>query len=191
MKVSQADILVLPGLGGGERNHWYDRWSEKLRTARRVDGMDWSKNGPEPVLDDWIERIVRAVEQAGQPVVLIGHSLGALAAAHAAPRFPHLKVAGGYLVAPPDIDMLRARHPAHDKMTAGFNPAPTAPLPFPSILVASRNDPYSTFEKAEDLSFAWGSKLESAGDSGHINAESGQGPWPEGLLSFANFMARL
>lgn len=187
MKVSQADILVLPGLDGGQRGHWYDRWSDKLKSARRVEQKSWH----EPVLDDWIWQIVRAVEQAPLPVVLVGHSLGALAAAHAAPRFPHQKVAGGYLVAPPDIETLIARHPARQKIAAGFKPAPTAPLPFPSILVASRNDPYCPFAKAEDMSFAWGSKLESAGESGHINADNGQGPWPEGLLSFANFMARL
>ena len=53
---------------------------------------------------------------------------------------------------------------------------PTAPLPFPSVLVASRDDPYSNFGEAEDMAFAWGSAIADAGFSGHINVESGHGP---------------
>jgi predicted alpha/beta hydrolase family esterase len=30
-----------------------------------------------------------------------------------------------------------------------------------------------------------------AGAAGHINVDSGHGPWPEGSLAFANFMAKL
>ena len=183
MKTSQADILILPGLGGGGPDYWYERWGQKLRTAKRVEQESWDN----PDFDDWQSRIISAVEQATQPVVLVAHSLGVIAGVHAAHRFPHQKVAGGYFVAPPDIETISTQLPA----VKPFSDVPTAPLMFPSTVVASHNDIYCAYEKAEDMSFAWGSKLESAGDSGHINAESGQGPWPEGLLSFANFMARL
>jgi predicted alpha/beta hydrolase family esterase len=59
------------------------------------------------------------------------------------------------------------------------------------VLVASRDDPYSTYADAEALARDWGAKLIDAGASGHINAESGHGPWPEGLLQFAAFMKRI
>lgn len=183
MKTSSADILILPGLGGGGSDYWYARWASKLKTANLVEQADWDR----PDFNDWQNRIVSAVEQAANPVVIIAHSLGVIAAVHAAPHFPHQKVAGGYLVAPPDMGALVAQYPE----TRDFNPAPSAPLKFPTILIASTNDPHCTYETAEDLSFSWGAKFESAGESGHINAASGQGPWPEGLLSFANFMSRL
>ena len=32
---------------------------------------------------------------------------------------------------------------------------------------------------------------DDAGEAGHINGESGHGPWPEGLLTFGKFMSRL
>lgn len=183
MKSSQADILILPGLGGGGPGYWYERWGKKLSTAKRVEQKDWDN----PDFDDWLSRIQSAVEQASQPVVLIAHSLGVIAAIHAAKNFPHQKVAGGYFVAPPNIEKISTLMPA----VKPFGNVPTDPLNFPSIVVASQNDPHCDFKSAEDMSFAWGSKFEDAGESGHINDKSGQGPWPEGLLSFAGFMARL
>jgi predicted alpha/beta hydrolase family esterase len=66
-----------------------------------------------------------------------------------------------------------------------FSPLPLRPLNFPSIVVASDNDPYITVPRALQFSEAWGSRLENIGDAGHINTDSGFGEWPEGekLLS--------
>ena len=183
MKISEAEILILPGLGGGNEDYWYSRWETKLKSAKRVKQADWNV----PDFEAWTQQVTIAVEQAEKPVVLVAHSLGVMLAVHASPRFPHQKVAGGYFVAPPDMSTLVEDYPE----TAKFAPAPTSPLSYPSVLVASTNDPYCAFEVAEDLSYAWGSKFENAGESGHINSQSGQGPWPEGLLSFANFMSTL
>jgi len=36
-----------------------------------------------------------------------------------------------------------------------------------------------------------GAELIDAGFSGHINSESGHGPWPEGLMRFAGFLKTL
>jgi predicted alpha/beta hydrolase family esterase len=36
-----------------------------------------------------------------------------------------------------------------------------------------------------------GAKLIDAGFSGHINSESGHGPWPEGVMRFAAFLKTL
>ncbi len=183
MKTSEADILIVPGLGGGNNNYWYARWETKLKTARLIEQKDWQK----PRLSDWADTIIQTVEQAERSVVLVAHSLGVVASIHASENFPHQKVAGGYFVALPDMGKLADTLPE----TATFKNLPEAPLTFPSILVASQTDPYCDFSHAENMSYSWGSKLENAGDCGHINAESGQGPWPEGLLSFANFMAQL
>jgi hypothetical protein len=57
--------------------------------------------------------------------------------------------------------------------------------------VASSNDPHATLEHSADLAAAWGSKFVEAGAAGHINADSGHGPWPEGMMSFAGFLSRL
>ena len=74
---------------------------------------------------------------------------------------------------------------------APYTPVPRDPLPFPSLVAASKTDPYASQEAAADLANAWGAMLVDAGDCGHINDESGHGPWPEGLMTFTVFIHRL
>jgi predicted alpha/beta hydrolase family esterase len=60
----------------------------------------------------------------------------------------------------------------------GWLPLPRVPLPFPTILAASANDPLCRFERAAELARDWGSRLISLGEVGHLNPASGFGPWP-------------
>lgn len=182
MKAKDADILIIPGYMNSGTDHWQTRWEEKLSTARRVEQTEWTK----PVYEDWRQRLLKEVTRADKPVILVAHSLGVATAIKAVPGFAG-KVAGAFLVAPPDVanPKIRPRH----LMT--FGPYPRDPLPFPSITVASRNDPFCDFAVAEDIAGAWGSLFIDAGESGHINGESGHGPWPEGTLTFAKFVSTL
>ncbi len=59
------------------------------------------------------------------------------------------------------------------------------------MLIASSNDPYCTPEEARELAAAWGAEFVDAGESGHLNSDSGHGPWPDGLLRFAGFLRSL
>ena len=59
------------------------------------------------------------------------------------------------------------------------------------MLIASRDDPYAAYEESQALAEAWHIELVDAGLSGHINDESGHGPWPEGLMRFAGFLKSL
>jgi len=84
-------------------------------------------------------------------------------------------VTGALLVAPPDCDWMET-----PETIGGFGPTPRVPLPFPSILVASRDDPYVFFERAHSIGKFWGSEFVDAGHVGHINADSGLGDWSFG-----------
>lgn len=182
MKVKDADILIVPGYTNSGPDHWQSRWEAKLSTARRVEQAEWSK----PVREDWTATVAKAVNEAEKPVVIVAHSLGIPSVIQALPHF-RKPVAGAFFVAPPDVanPEIRPRH----LMT--FGPYPRDPLPFPSITIASRNDPYCAFEVAEDIASAWGSLFIVAGEAGHLNSESGHGPWPEGSMTFAQFMSGL
>lgn len=182
MKVKDADILIIPGYTNSGPDHWQTRWESKLSTARRVVQAEWSK----PVREDWTKAIANAVNEAEKPVVLIAHSLGVAAAVQAIPLFKK-PVAGAFFVSPPDVANPNIR-PKH-LMT--FGPYPRDPLPFPSIVIASSNDPYCAHNVAEDIAGAWGSLFIDAGEAGHLNSDSGHGPWPEGSMTFANFLTKL
>ena len=183
MRAADATLLFVPGLGDSGPDHWQTRWLERLSTGYRVEQADWDR----PLLADWTAAIVRAVVASARPVVLIGHSLGVPAIAHAARRFESGKVRGAFLVAPPAEASLQTV----EGVDPAFAPFPRGPLPFPALLVASRNDRFADFAASEDLSYDWGAQIIDAGEAGHINAESGHGPWPEGLMRFAAFMAKL
>jgi predicted alpha/beta hydrolase family esterase len=79
----------------------------------------------------------------------------------------------------------------HEDIDLKFANVPRARLPFPAVLAASRNDTYCTYLEAEEWAHAWGADFSDAGDSGHINTDSGHGPWPEGLMRFAGFLGKL
>ena len=70
--------------------------------------------------------------------------------------------------------------PTYPFGTTGFKPMALQRLPFPTIVVASRNDQFVTFERAQFFASCWGSELEDAGNAGHLNTDAGYGPWPRG-----------
>src|SRR3954452_77062 len=129
MRTSDADLLIIPGLGGSGPDHWQTRWEQKLSTARRVEQRDWEK----PQRDEWVRAIASAIESARRPVILVAHSLGVIAAIHAA-RDTAPWVKGAFLVAAPSEEGLANVAEADP----GFCPFPRAKLPFASVLVASR-----------------------------------------------------
>lgn len=182
MKTSDAEILIVPGYKGAGENHWQTRWQNNLSSARRVEMGDWHK----PVFEDWKKNLLAAVATAQKPVFLVGHSIGSQVIVHAANEFEN-PVAGAFLVAPPDVANpdIKPRH----LMT--FGPASREPLPFPSVTISSRNDHFCAYDVAEDMAAAWGSLFVDAGESGHLNHESGHGPWPEGLMVFSKFLKNI
>ena len=182
MRTSDVSIIIVPGLGGGSPDHWYSRWETKLPTATRVAQEDWHH----PDLDAWSSGLVAAVEAATKPVVLVGHSLGVITIAHVADKIAG-RVVGAFLVTPPSANVLRTL----EMIDPRFADIPQGSLPFPAVLIASRDDAYATYEDSERLATAWNVELVDAGASGHLNDESGHGPWPEGLMRFAGFMKNI
>lgn len=167
-------ILTLPGLDGSGPAHWQSAWERRDPDVVRVDMGDWAS----PNRNAWVNRLNLALHRAAAPVVLVAHSLGCLAiawwVAYEQPRWGE-KVAGALLVAPPDVDCA-----VFEPRLLPFAPTPLVPLPFPSILVASRDDPYADLARSRRLAAFWGSEFVDAGRLGHINAASGLGGWAEG-----------
>ena len=166
-----ACVLVLPGWQNSGPQHWQTIWEEESVVLRRVQQDDWET----PQREAWVRRISQEVSKAPGSIVFAAHSLGCVALAHWVQAAPELtgKIKGALLVAPADVG--RDDAPPQIK---GFAPVPLQPLPFPSIVVSSSNDPYLPAGRAHEFAHAWGSRFEDIGPAGHI--ASGLGDWPEG-----------
>jgi predicted alpha/beta hydrolase family esterase len=168
--------LTLPGLDGSGPDHWQSRWERDRPNVERVDLGSWSQ----PSRNMWVARLERAIAQARGPVVLVAHSLSchlvawwASLAGEAAAR----PVAGAMLVAPSDLDRVSL-----DRRIAEFAPSPRGILPFPTVVVASRNDPWCEMGRARAMAGNWLAALCDAGDVGHVNDHAGVGDWREGQI---------
>jgi predicted alpha/beta hydrolase family esterase len=164
-------ILIVPGLNGSGPGHWQTLWEEKYG-CERVNQRDWRN----PDLAEWVDTLNAFITANSERAVLIAHSLGCLAVAHWAYAHPENtgQVKCALLVAPPDLESSSSipqtmrRFAAHEI------------IPFPSVLVGSENDPYMTLESVRKLAAQWGSCFVNAGAVGHINLDSGYGPWSQG-----------
>lgn len=170
--MAKASVLILPGLGNSGPEHWQSWLEGRHRGFRRVEQRDWEN----PDRADWIAALESAVAESTAPVVLIAHSLACMLVAHWAGQGSVEKVAAALLVSPPDVES-EAHTPPE---TRGFAPVPTDPLPFRTVVLASRDDPYCAVERACAFAVGWGADFIDAGDLGHINTDSGHGPWPDG-----------
>lgn len=165
-------VLVVPGLHGSCPAHWQSRWEQRHPHFTRVEQADWHR----PDLPAWAATLRAAIARAKAPVVLVAHSFGCLTSVYQASLQPD-GIAAALLVAPADP----ARFGIADQL-------PQNRLPFPSVLVASRNDPWLAFDAACIWGRRWGSRLVDGGALGHINAESGLGDWPQGQAWLAELM---
>ena len=162
--------LFVPGWSGSGPQHWQSHWKRELANASRVEMPDWL----EPRREDWLTTLDRAIRSASEPPILVGHSLGCVAIAHWA-SLVQCRVHGALLVAPADVD----REACPEQLRA-FAPLPRVRLHFPSRIVASDDDPYTTLTRVQQIAHDWGSDVTVLTGAGHINTASGFGPWPEG-----------
>lgn len=157
-------VIIVPGLHDSSLGHWQSRWHQAHPEFSRVCQDDWD----DPILPRWAACLDQVRWRDERPVLLVAHSFGALTAVHSIAR-DGANVAGALLVAPADPDKFGV-----------CALLPALPLPCPSIVVASTNDPWMQAARAAYWARRWGSELVDAGPVGHINAESGLGDWPTG-----------
>lgn len=182
-----ATVLFVPGL----RDHVEDHW--QTHAARGITGSITV----EPLRADRLSRAARvsalddALNAIAGDVVIAAHSAGCLMVAHWA-LTPTRAVRGALLVTPADVERpLPQGYPTYDELGAnGWLPIPRGRLPFPALVVASRNDPLAAFDRVSGLSGDWGAELHDAGNVGHLNPAAGFGPWPEATALLRDLVRR-
>ena len=176
-----SDILILPGIGGSGEEHWQTYWEKAQPSMRRFAPASWDN----PDLADWIASLDRAIGDTNQPPFLVAHSLACLLIAHWHRRLPR-RIAGAFMVAVPDP--VGAQFPPE---AAEFEGVPEGRLGFPSLIIASSNDPFASLNYTRRRAAEWGAGLVELGALGHINGKSGLGKWQEGLSLLHAFKAGL
>ena len=161
--------LIVPGLNSSGPDHWQSWFEAHIPGTVRVIQTDWNKAD----LPEWAARVRRDITRTPGRLLIVAHSFGAFAAVQAAHDHAG-RIAGALLVAPAD-----------PKKFGVEDLLPQVPLPFPSVVVGSANDPWMSLERSAYWADLWGSDFVSLGNAGHINVESGFGPWPDGLSLYA------
>ncbi|MDM0020032.1 RBBP9/YdeN family alpha/beta hydrolase [Variovorax saccharolyticus] len=175
---SAPTVLIVPGLRDRVDAHWQTLLDARLRArgrkVRTVPPMGRSD------LDcaARVEAIEREAQSIDGPLVLVAHSGGCVMVAHWARR-TRRAVHGALMATPPDFEQaLPEGYPTLADLSAGgWLPVPREPLPFPSIVAASRNDPLAAFDAVARLAQGWDSRLVDLGEVGHLNPASGFGEW--------------
>jgi len=174
-----SNVLLLPGWENSGPLHWQSLW-EARHGYTRVEQHDWMK----PLRGDWVARLEEVVLSCDEPVVLVAHSLGCILTAAWAARSKNThRVRAALLAAPGDVERPEIR-----EQIPTWSPIELQALPFPAVLLGSRNDPYCAFERARLFAYAWNAQFMDYGECGHINADSGLASWPEGHVLLQDLM---
>lgn len=168
-------VLIVPGLRDRVAEHW-----QTLLAAERPRVVEVPPMGREDLdLGKRLDAIDAALARIDGPAIAVAHSGGVIALVHWAQRGSR-PLAGALLAAPPDFEtQMPAGYPTMAALdAAGWLPVPRGPLPFPSIVAASSDDPLAAHDRALAMARDWGSEVVELGAVGHLNPASGFGPWP-------------
>jgi uncharacterized protein len=177
--MSAATVVLVPGLRGHVEDHWQTRLAAAMPGARLVAPLGRT----DPGLQSRVTLLDQVVQQIAGPVILVAHSAGVLVTVHLAAQYCPPRVVGALLATPPALaDELPPGYPSIAGLRAhGWLPIPRQPLPFPSIVAASSNDPLANPVRLGSLAASWGSRVHDLGAVGHLNPASGFGDWPEAV----------
>jgi uncharacterized protein len=171
-------FLILHGLGGSGPGHWQAWLAGRLQSLGLAAAFPELPDPEDPDPDAWLDALAGELAGAGERPTVICHSLACLLWLRAAARADEpLGADRVLLVSPPwreDIPEVERflRH--------GAGAADVAAAARETLIVAADEDPYRE-PGALESRFAGplGLPVAIVEGAGHINPESGYGPWPE------------
>ncbi|WP_331719930.1 alpha/beta hydrolase [Streptomyces sp. NBC_00147] len=168
-------VVIVPGMRDHVPAHWQTILSSEIASSRTVPPLTSDRLS----CDAQVAALDDILSDLSGPVVLVAHSAGVMTTVHWAHRHSR-PIRGALLATPPDFDTpLPAGHATPEVLREnGWTPVPRGPLPFPSIVAASTNDPLAGIDRVARLARAWGSRFVDLGPVGHLNPASGHGEWP-------------
>jgi uncharacterized protein len=177
VKVSPAPtVLFVPGLRDHVAGHWQTLLQARVARSVSVPPLEHDKLS----CAARVAALDEAIAKIDGPVILVAHSAGVMITVHWAQHY-NRPIQGALLATPADLETpMPAGYPTLDVLQEHeWLPCPRKPLPFPSIVGASRNDPLAAFDRAVSMAAHWGSRLVDLGEVGHLNPAAGYGEWPQ------------
>jgi predicted alpha/beta hydrolase family esterase len=168
---STTTPVFIAGIDNSGPEHWQSMWHSRVPNGVWVEHRSWDH----PDRDVWVREFDDALKAIKGPKLLIAHSLGCTLVAEWASEHQDEAVVGSFLAAVPDVHGTEFPSAA-----VGFGTSRQVRLPFPTVVVASEDDPYGSLEHSSAVAERLGARLVNIGRKGHINTGSGLGDWPEG-----------
>jgi hypothetical protein len=169
-------IVIVHGYDGSGPGHW-QRWLEHELRQRNVPVVMPDLPDPTaPQKDCWVAALAEVAARAGAPATFVCHSLGCWAVDHLFSERGLLGTHAALLVAPPSPYLLF--EPADSFLPPPCRREVWAPLAARTLLVGSDNDDFTTPEEFEQIAGKLAVRSQLIAGAGHINIESGYGPWP-------------
>ena len=170
------NVLILHGLGGSGPEHWQTWLAARLAERGIAVAYPDLPDPDEPSLEAWLDLVGDEVARLGPSgLTVVCHSLGAITWLHLATRSRGKLAERALLVAPPSAG-------AGVPEIAGFMPAPlnadaaARAAGSTRIVCAPSGDPYRP--EGPDLYVPLGVPVDLIDGGGHLNPETGYGPWP-------------
>ncbi len=173
-------VLILYGWHGSDAPHWQAWLADELCKKGYEVGFPQLSDNLVPQKSVWIDEAVEAFKTL-QPDIVVTHSMGNTLWFHLCNEKLVTPVKSLLLVAPPrdlsDFDEVKSFFPVQ---------TPTDLYTQQCMMVCSDDDPYMSLEESQVLAKQLGCELKVLNESGHINSDSGFGPWPWALEYLTN-----
>jgi len=170
--VKRDKVLLLHGWGGSDYPHWQAWLACELAKEYGTVSFPLIQHPHFPHLNRW-RKEVKAHLADFRPDTVICHSLANTLWFHLCNEGEIAPVKRLILVSPPRLD-------CRIDTIKSFFPVkvPTHLFAENATLIVSTNDPYLTLEEAWKLQERLAIPMKTIEKGGHINADSGYGPWP-------------
>ena len=168
--------VIVPGVGGSEYDHWQSWLQRQMRHCSRVEQVQWQH----PVLDVWVKQFLDTLHGIEDDLQIVAHSFGCLTSIAALAQHPqlHAKIKNLLLVAPANPKRFGPHGFAQDEQNY-WQQFTQFKINVPCQMLISENDPWLSFEDAQQLAQHWRLRAINLGPVGHINVASGFGPFPD------------
>jgi predicted alpha/beta hydrolase family esterase len=165
-------VLILYGWQGSDTPHWQDWLAKELTHKGYEVSFPQLSNNQKPQKELWMSEATAAFD-AIKPDIVITHSMGGILWFHLCNEGLVTSVENLLLVAPPrdlsDFEDVKTFFPVE---------VPSQHCAKQTLMICSDNDPYMDLDESKKLAKRLGAPLKVLENAGHINSDSGFGPWP-------------